>query len=93
MTAFKLEFPIDATAWPRVPPETLTGEAVLVSAAELAGVSVVGVDDDEQSSGFAAIEAARAAHPPADDQGIIDPSAHPMRAVAWMRCNGFTDAD
>jgi hypothetical protein len=93
MTAFKLEFSIDATAWPRVPAETSAGETMLVPAAEWARMTVVGVDDDEQSSGFAAIEAARDIHPPLDDLGIINPSGQPMRAVAWIRSNGFTDAD
>jgi hypothetical protein len=93
MTVFKLEFLISATAWPGVPPENSFGEAVLVAAAERAGMPVVGVDDDEQSSAFAAIEAARAAHPPVDDRGIMDPSAHPIRAVAWIRSNSFADAD
>lgn len=93
MTAFRLEFPIDAMAWPRVPPETSASKAVLVPAAERAGMSVVGADDDEQRSGFAAIKAVRSAHPPVDDRGIMDPSPHPIRAVAWMRSNRFTDSD
>ena len=69
------------------------GRVEFLLAAGRAWVPVVALDDDELSAEFATINAARAAHPPVDDLGIIDPSTQPPRAVAWLRSNSFTNAD
>ena len=93
MIALMLEFPIDAMALASVPVETLANEAKVTLAAGRGETLVVSLAGDELGAEIASINAARAAHLPLDDLGIIGTSAQSMRAAAWKRPNSFADAD
>lgn len=42
---------------------------------------------------YSSIMAARAAHLPADDLGLVAGGAPPARAAAWARSNSFADTE
>ena len=42
---------------------------------------------------YSSIMAARAAHLPADDLGLVAGGAPPARAAAWARSNNFADTE
>ena len=69
------------------------GRVEFLLAAGRAGVPVVALDGDGLSVEFASINAARSAHSPVDDQGLIDASAQAVRAASWVRSNSFIDTD
>ena len=64
--------------------------AVLVSAEYFKRTEVAAHSAD---SFYSSIMAARAAHLPVDDLGLVAGPAHPTRAAAWTRSNSFADTE
>ena len=64
--------------------------AVIVSADYFKRTEVVAHSAD---SLYSSIMAARAAHLPTDDLGLVAGGAQPTRAAAWTRGNSFADTE
>ena len=67
--------------------------AVIVSAEYFKRTEVAAHSAHSAHSLYSSIMAARAAHLPIDDLGLVAGGAPPARAAAWARSNNFVDTE